>query len=324
MTAPDGLRLDAIAIGALVWDVIGRTAMPHAAGADLPGQVLRRPGGVAMNLAGALVGHGLRCALLAQVGTDPEGTALLIAAQGLGVDTRWIEPTAGLPTGQYIALEAAGQLIGAVADTAGLEAAGARILAPMADGRLGSPIAPYDGIVVLDGNLAPDVLDAIAASALFAAADLRLCPASPARAVRLRPLLAHPRATFYLNLAEASELAGRRFADARGAAQALVSEGAQRVLVTDGPRAAAEAMAGAAILRGVPKPVPVRRVTGAGDALMAAHVAAEFHGMPRAIAFDTALAAATAHVATDPAVGPQSGQASEPGSDATPLAGDRA
>lgn len=313
--APDGQRLDAIAIGALVWDVIGRAETTAPAnevapnrrttplsvdGFDLPGRVLRRPGGVAMNLAAALEGHGLRCAILSQVGSDADGTALILAAQARGVQTRWIDPTPDLPTGQYVALEAEGRLVGAVADTAGLEAAGPRILAPLADGRLGSATDPFDGIIALDGNLAESVLAALAASALFAAADLRICPASPAKAARLAPLLGHPRATFYLNLAEASALAGRRFADARGAAQALVSDGARRVLVTDGPRPAAEALAGAAILRGVPKPVRVLRVTGAGDALMAAHIAAEFRGAARPLAFDAALAAATEHVATDP------------------------
>lgn len=287
---------EAVAIGALVWDVIGRAEGALADGADVPGQVRRRPGGVAMNLGVALARHGLRSAILAQVGTDADGTALLAAAAALGVETGLIDPTPDLPTGQYVALEAEGRLIGAVADTAGLEAAGPRILAPLADGRLGAAGAPYGGIIALDGNLPDDVLAAIAASALFAGADLRICAASPAKAARLAVLLAHPRATFYLNLAEASALAGRRFADARGAAQALVIGGARRVLVTDGPRPAAEAMAGAAILRGVPKPVRVARVTGAGDALMAAHIAAEFHGQPRAQAFDAALAAATDHI----------------------------
>jgi pseudouridine kinase len=301
MGAFDARRLDAIAVGALVWDVIGQADGAVAEGADVAGRIRRSPGGVAMNLAAALVRHGLRTAILAQVGADPEGTALVVAAAGMGVETGWIDPTPDLPTGQYVAIEAEGRLIGAVADTAGLEAAGARILSALADGRLGSVSQPYDGIVAIDGNLPAAVVQAIASSALFQAADLRLCPASPAKATRLAPLLGHPRATFYLNLAEASALAGKRLADARGAAQVLVAGGARRVVVTDGPRAAAEAMAGAAILRGVPKPVRVRRVTGAGDALMAAHIAAEFHGHGRAEAFDTALAAATAHVTGDPA-----------------------
>jgi sugar/nucleoside kinase (ribokinase family) len=300
MMAAQARRLDAVAIGALVWDVIGQTDGGLEDGADVPGTIRRRPGGVAMNLAAALAAHGLRCAILAQVGADADGTALMGAAAGLGVDTSWIDLTPDLPTGQYVALEAQGRLIGAIADTAGLEAAGPRILAPLADGRLGDADSPFDGIIAIDGNLPVDVLTAVAGSTLFAAADLRICAASPAKAARLGVLLGHPRATFYLNLAEASVLAGRRFADARGAAQALVSDGARRVLVTDGPRPAAEAMAGAAVLRGVPKPVRVRRVTGAGDALMAAHIAAELGGQPRPDAFDAALAEALAHIIGDP------------------------
>ncbi|WP_237168747.1 PfkB family carbohydrate kinase, partial [Paracoccus shandongensis] len=69
-----------------------------------------------------------------------------------------------------------------------------------------------------------------------------------------------------------------------------------RVLVTDGPRPAAEAMAGAPTLTVAPPPVTVARVTGAGDCFLAAHLAAELAGQPREAALHRAAEAAAAHV----------------------------
>jgi sugar/nucleoside kinase (ribokinase family) len=288
---------DILCLGAAHWDIIGRSGRPMPPGADQPGRIARSPGGVALNVAFALVRRGFRPALLAAVGADPEGGALLAACAAAGVATDWVCRPPGLPTDAYLAIEGPEGLVAAVADAATLEAAAEAILAPLADGRLGSAGAPWAGPVVIDGNLTGAVLAAVAASALFAAADLRLVPASPGKADRLRPLLAHPRATFYLNLAEAGVLAGRPLADAAQAAGALVALGARRVLVTDGARAAAEAVAGGGpVLTALPPAVPVRRVTGAGDAFVAGHLAADRSGAARHEALTAALRAAADHV----------------------------
>jgi sugar/nucleoside kinase (ribokinase family) len=42
---------DILCIGAVLWDVIGRTPGPMGVGADVPGRISRLPGGVAMNIA---------------------------------------------------------------------------------------------------------------------------------------------------------------------------------------------------------------------------------------------------------------------------------
>ena len=63
-------------------------------------------------------------------------------------------------------------LIAAIADAHSLEAAGDKILRPLADGSLGSADAPWSGLIALDGNLTTQLLADIAASPLFAAADL--------------------------------------------------------------------------------------------------------------------------------------------------------
>ena len=57
---------DILCIGSVLWDVIGRSASHMAKGADVPGRIIRLPGGVALNIAMTLVRFGLRPALTAE------------------------------------------------------------------------------------------------------------------------------------------------------------------------------------------------------------------------------------------------------------------
>ncbi|WP_413868435.1 PfkB family carbohydrate kinase [Albidovulum sp.] len=291
-------RPDILCIGSVLWDIIGRTPARMAAGADLPGRITRSPGGVALNIAMTLAGFGLRPALLSVIGRDAEGDELVAACRRLGLDTGHIHRSDDLPTDRYIAVEDGNGLVAAIADAHSLEAAGDRILRPLGDGRLGSAGAPWEGPVALDGNLTRGVLADIAASPLFAAADLRVAPASPGKAERLLPLLPLRRATLYVNLEEAGILCQCRFATAPEAAEALLRRGAARVLVTDGARTGADGAADG-ILTAAPPAVAVTRVTGAGDTFMAAHIVAERRGEARAAALRSALAAAAQFVTGD-------------------------
>ncbi len=288
-------RPDILCIGSALWDFIGRAETAMVAGDDRPGRIRRIPGGVALNVAAALAAHGCRPALLGAVGRDAQGDALVAACETLGVMTDHLYRPAGLATDLYMAIEADNGLIAAIADAHSLEAAGGAILLPLRDGTFGTPAQPWSGTVALDGNLTAGLLCEIASDPAFAAADLRIAPASPGKAERLAPLIARAGATFYLNLEEAGILCGAPQPDARTAADALVARGAWRVLVTDGGRACAEA--GARGRRDLaPPPVMVRRVTGAGDRFMAAHIAAEIGGATPDLALAAAVAAAAAFV----------------------------
>lgn len=290
---------DILCIGSALWDIIGRAPVPMQCGEDVGGRITRLPGGVALNIAMTLARFGLRPALLTAIGHDAEGDELIRAAAGLGIDCRHVCRTADLPTDRYMAIEGTNGLIAAVADAHSLEQAGARILAPMSDGPLGRASAPWTGPVALDGNLTGPLLAQIAQSPLFGGADLRIVPASPGKVARLLPLLTHPNATLYLNLAEARFLGQRPFDSAAEAAQGLLAQGARRVLVTDGARLVADGAAhdGAApVLTHAPPPVPVARVTGAGDTFMAAHLVSERQGASRAEALERAVHAATRYV----------------------------
>ncbi|WPY95355.1 PfkB family carbohydrate kinase [Limimaricola variabilis] len=287
-----------LCIGSVLWDVIGRTASHMRVGSDVPGRIHRLPGGVAMNIAMTLVRFGLRPVLLSAVGRDAEGDELVAEAGRMGMETAHLYRSDDLPTDIYMAIEGANGLIAAIADAHSLEQAGDKILRPLADGRLGTPGAPWEGLVALDGNLTVELLGQIAESDLFARADLRVAPASPGKAERLLALMGHPSATLYVNLEEAGLLCHATFESSEAAARALVKRGAHRALVTDGGRAATVATQDACFTQ-TPPEVLVTRVTGAGDTFMAAHIASEAEGMDPNAALRRALVAAATYVSGD-------------------------
>jgi len=251
-----------------------------------------------MNIAMTLRRFSMRPILLTAVGRDEEGDELISAADRLGMETGFVYRSDDLPTDIYMAIEGANGLIAAIADAHSLEAAGAKILRPLKDGRLGSEAAPFEGQIALDGNLTEELLSDIALSPLFAKADLRVAPASPGKAERLMPLLNCANATIYVNLEEAGLLCNADFTTALEAASALLKRGAANILVTDGGRAAAHASS-AGVLRATPPEVLVTRVTGAGDTFMAAHMAAEARGDAPEAALNAALRAAAVYVSGD-------------------------
>ncbi len=290
---------DILCIGSTLWDIIGRTPASLRLGGDVPGRITRLPGGVAFNIAMTLARFGLHPAILTSIGRDAEGEELIAACTRIGLITAHAYRSDDLPTDRYMAIEGANGLIAAVADAHSLEAAGAKILRPLSDGTLGSEAAPWPGLIALDGNLTEALLSDIAASPLFAKADLRLAPASPGKAERLSPLLRHPGATLYVNLEEARLLSRAEATTAPQAAEALLALGASRVLVTDGGKACAEGTAGQGILTASPPQVMVSRVTGAGDTFMAAHIVAEQRGADREAALQAALRAAADYVSKE-------------------------
>ena len=286
---------DILCIGSVLWDVIGRAASHMRVGSDVPGRITRLPGGVAMNIAMTLRRFGMSPALLTAIGRDAEGNELVEDAKRMGMICDHIYRSDDLPTDVYMAVEGANGLIAAIADAHSLEAAGEKILRPLSNGALGSDATPFAGPVALDGNLTEELLQSIAGSSLFRAADLRVAPASPGKAERLLALLGHPSATLYVNLEEAGLLCQTTFTDSATGGAALIARGAHRVLVTDGGKSASEGTAGDIITQ-TPPAVMVTRVTGAGDTFMAAHIASEAQGMDRDAALTRALNAAATYV----------------------------
>ncbi|UWP90293.1 PfkB family carbohydrate kinase [Aliiroseovarius crassostreae] len=287
---------DILCIGSVLWDVIGRTTIDMRIGSDQPGRISRLPGGVAMNIAMTFARFGLTPALMTAIGRDHEGDDLLAQAANLGMVTDYIFRPDDLPTDRYMAIEGPAGLVAAVADAHSLEAAGDAILAPLENGILGSEDTPYQGIITLDGNLTVDLLSDIATRPSFAQADLRVAPASPGKAKRLRPLMAHPGVTLYVNREEAGLLTDSAPATASQGAQALLEAGATRAIVTDGGNLAAEGHMDRGVITAPCPAIRVRRITGAGDTFMAAHIAAEREGHTPAAALDAAQKIAAKYV----------------------------
>lgn len=294
MTKP----IDILCIGSVLWDVIGRSRAAMREGSDVPGRITRVAGGVAMNIAMTARRFDLRPILLTAIGKDDAGDSLMAYAQRIGIETAHVYRSDDLPTDMYMAIEGTNGLIAAIADAHSLEEAGDKILIPLSDGTLGSTAAPYAGLVALDGNLTETLLAEIATSPLFAAADLRVAPASPGKAERLLPFLTAGRGTLYVNLEEANLLLKASHSTAPEAAAALIARGAARVLVTDGGRTAAAADP-SGVLTATPPKVLVTRVTGAGDTFMASHIAQETNGKSPQEALENALASAAAYVSGD-------------------------
>lgn len=288
-------RPDILCIGSVLWDIIGRSGVHMRAGSDVAGRISRLPGGVALNIAMTLARFGLKPAVLSAVGRDSQGDQLIDEIARMGILADYLYRSEDLPTDRYMAVEGANGLIAAIADAHSLEAAGAKILRPISDGRLGDASAPWTGPVALDGNLTEHLLSEIASSPLFAAADLRVAPASPGKAERLLTLMAHHGTTLYVNLEEAGILCQTSFDTSAVAARALVARGARRALVTAGGDAASDATEDG-VISAEPPAVMVTRVTGAGDTFMAAHIVAETRGADRSQALNSALQAAARYV----------------------------
>lgn len=287
-----------LVIGAVLWDIVGRSDRTMKQGHDVPGRILRVPGGVAMNIAMALRGQDVPVRLLSALGDDGPGRELLREAALRGMDAGLVHVSAEHPTDQYMAIEGANGLIAAIADCHSLERMADAVVAPMRDGRVGSTEAPFAGTVVCEGNLPKSTLAEIAGDPTFRAADIRLAPASPGKADRLAPFRTHAHATAYVNLIEARILLGRDVDTSAEAARALVAGGLYRAMVTDGPNPAALADKDG-VIEGTPPQVNVRRVTGAGDVFMASHIAAERAGAGPREALSKALDATATYISTE-------------------------
>lgn len=270
---------DILCIGGLHLDLVAQARGRMARGADEPGTVSRSAGGVAFNIARALAAQGLSVRLVSAIGTGPAAEGLEEAVRAAGVTPALLR--CDLPGDLYLAIEDTGGLVAAIAESRVLEAAGTAVL----DG-----LGEWEGALVVDSNLPLPVLARLAGRP-----GLRLASAGSGKAARLAPFLGHAGAIFYLNRAEAGILAGHPAPGAARAARALVARGAARVIVTDGARPVAEAE-GATLRQAAPPPVTPARITGAGDAFLAAHVAAELRGAGREAALAAAVAAAAIHI----------------------------
>lgn len=281
--------------GGINSDIIATTDAVPVPGASNPGRMTRRLGGVGFTVACVLARLGNRVRLVGRVGDDDEGLRALGAARSLGIVTEGVTQSPRYPTGTYTAVFSDdGDLVIGVADMRATDE-----LAPGTDMHIDDPPDSTE-IVVVDANLPAATLDhltaAIAATDHAVAPDhaIAALPVSPAKAVRLAPLL--PRLTWlFANRAETNVLVAMANQtppdDIADLARALADLGPRNVVVTDGPRPLAVVTTDTVITVTPPR-VPVVRVNSAGDSLAAGTLHRLAAGADLGDAVDAGLAAA--------------------------------
>ena len=281
-----------LCVGAAHWDMIARAGVSLSTGGDVPGGIERRLGGVALNIAKGLAERQHPVSLCSAVGCDDAGKMLIRDLEACGVACADILRIEGGATDHYVAIEDQdGHLFAAVADARLLDDVAGRI-AQRATSALGGA-----GTVVLDANLAGDVLCEIANASVTHGVRIVANPVSPAKADRLTFLLSARFApTLIVNLAEANVLLDTQYSTTLEAARALQARSKGAALVTDGGREVALVTADAEIRATPPEISDPVSVTGAGDALLAAFLAAPDREHNAQAALRLALEAAAEHM----------------------------
>ncbi|GGM18687.1 carbohydrate kinase family protein [Deinococcus aerophilus] len=267
-----------LVIGGANVDVKLRTLASAVPATSNPGTSAQTPGGVARNVAENLARLGVRAALLSAVGNDTLGDGLLQSTAAAGVDVSPVLRVPGTPTGTYTAvLDDTGELVIAVAAMQVTDALTPAALEDRWAVRVGAPW------VVADGNLPPATLAHLLLRAAQGGARVVFEPVSVPKAERSRAVLTAGPAPWAVtpNVAELGALVGAPVPDTlpalTAAAHTLHAQGVEVVWVRRGPHGSL--LSGAGGVTELPAlKTRVVDVTGAGDAMLAAFLAALLAG----------------------------------------------
>ncbi len=275
-----------LAIGGAHLDRRGRVLGAYHPGASNPGRLTEDVGGGVFNALRNAVAAGIAGRLISVRGGDAAGAAVAQAIAAAGIeDLSAVFLDRATPS--YTALITAdGELIAGLADMALYEVAFAKQLVRL---KARAALAAADAVLV-DANL-PDRAFSVLAGQLRRETPVFALAVSPAKAVRLKPLI--PRLTgMFMTAREAAALAGADSGAPVAAAAALARAGLARGVITQG----AAPLIGfdeAGLFRLTP---PAARnivdVTGAGDALAGVTMAAVMAGTPWRAALRRGVAAA--------------------------------
>jgi pseudouridine kinase len=271
-------------------DRVATAAGPTILGVSNPGRTRTFPGGVGLNVAAALAGLGHPVRLVTRVGADRDGETIVATAAGSGVDTAGIAVSPHAPTASYqAAIDDRGGLVIGIADMSICdEISAAEVAAAVA-------ATPADDLWVVDANLSAETLDFLVGEAAARGRPVVALAVSPAKAVRLVPLL--DRLTLlFANRREAAAILGRKFDErhppAAELAAALGGELVPHAVISNGADPVAVASDGG-VRSFAPLKARVKSVNGGGDALAAGtiHALADGRGLFEAVMSGLAAAA---------------------------------
>jgi pseudouridine kinase len=278
--------------GGATLDRVAQSGDAPVMGASNPGTVRRIPGGVGFNVATVVARLGLDVRLVTAVGDDSDGDSIVTVAKGVGIDVTHVIPSPGASTAGYHAtFDNSGNLIIGIADMKICEA-----ITPAAVASAVSSSNERDFWVV-DANLPVETLAFLAEEAKNARHPIAALTVSPAKAVRLVPLL-DTLSYLFTNCREAAALLGRNPDAPNVAVTALAGElaghRAAKVVVTNGTEPLAAA-SGGDVRSYAPLRAAVKGVNGAGDSFAAGVILglAEGHPLRDAIRFGLAASVMT-------------------------------
>lgn len=286
-SAAEMSRPHLLAFGGAHVDRRGRVAGPFRPAASNPGTMHEDTGGGAFNALRTAVRRGVEGALVSLRGGDAAGEAVAAAIRRAGIaDLSSVFLDRATPSYTAI-LDRDGELIAGLADMALYDLGFAKELRRRKNREA---IAAADA-VLCDANIPAEAIEKLAL--LTGDKPLFAIAVSPAKVVRLEGVLDRL-ACLFLNAQEARRLAGLDDeADIDAAVRRLCERGLRRGVVSAGGSSCT--VFDRAGLRYRLRPPAVRRlvdVTGAGDALAGAAIAASMRGRPLAEAVREGLAAA--------------------------------
>ena len=255
-----------VVVGGTNMDVVARTSAPLVPATSNPGRTRISPGGVGRNIAACLGLLGAPVRLVSAVGDDAFGDEVLRVTAACGADVGAVRRVPGA-TGTYTAvLDDRGELVAAVSDMATVDALELDTL-HLADAAL----------VVVDGNLAAAQVARAFAAATTAGVAGAFEPVSVAKAARSAALV-HDLFLVTPNADELAALTGRPVADWRESVADLHGRGVQHVWLRRGADGSWVCTSGQEPAHLPAVPATVVDVTGAGDAMLAAWIAAWLRG----------------------------------------------
>ena len=277
--------------GGATLDRVVRSAAAPVMGASNPGTVRRIPGGVGFNVAMVLARLGLTTRLVTAVGADADGESILAAAAAAGIDVDRVVVSETSGTAAYHAtLDDGGNLIIGIADMMVCDEITPAAVAPSTRGS-------GQDFWVVDANLPAATLAFLSAEAKDARVPIAALTVSPAKAIRLTPIL-DSLTYLFTNRREAAALLGRDPEEPGVAVSALAQELAgtrpAKVVVTNGNEPLAVSSRGE-VRSHAPLRAAVKSVNGAGDSFAAGtiHGLAAGHALNDAIRFGRAAAVLT-------------------------------